>query len=369
MKSQYRQKFFELYSREILPLFVDHEKKRQSKKNQLFMFLIILSGVLCICLYNFIVYSQGANNQKVFCLVNSEFGMIILMLALIGSIIGLCILPGWYNKDFKKELKQICEPAFAKCFKNLEWDKSGYFGSEILERSQLFGYFNRESYDDIFTITHEGVKINVIEADLEDVQGSGKNRRTYKIFKGVIIIFPSNKTIKAHTTIASKGDFQTGNIRTGAKYTTLAMLLLTIFFLFFNDLGSAVAYGIGFLISLVVYRTSKQKKMEDIKLEDVEFDKKFQVVSEDQLEARYLITPAFMDRLKNLQTGFGTKNIKCAFFEDKIMFAISSNEDLFEVGSLFVPLNNSKQMTKFFNELTSILEMVDHFKLDQKTGL
>ena len=109
--------------------------------------------------------------------------------------------------------------------------------------------------------------------------------------------------------------------------------------------------------------------MENVKLEDVEFDKRFQVASEDQLEARYLVTPAFMGRLKDLQTSFGTNKVKCSFFNNKIMFAISTNEDLFEVGNLFVPLSNSKQMTKFFNEMTSILEMVDHFKLDQKIGL
>ena len=115
--------------------------------------------------------------------------------------------------------------------------------------------------------------------------------------------------------------------------------------------------------------TRKRKHFEKVELEDVEFDKRFKVASENQIEARYLVTPAFMDRLKSLQTAFGTKNVKCSFFDDKIMFAISTNKDLFEVGTLTVPLNNSKQMTEFFNELSSILQLIDYFKLDEKTGL
>ena len=51
------------------------------------------------------------------------------------------------------------------------------------------------------------------------------------------------------------------------------------------------------------------------------------------------------------------------------MFAISTNKDLFEVGSLFASLDKSRQVNNFFNELTSILNLVDHFKLDQNIGL
>ena len=138
------------------------------------------------------------------------------------------------------------------------------------------------------------------------------------------------------------------------------MILSFIGAIIFNDLGNAVAFGIGVLV-FGALMTRKRKHFEKVELEDVEFDKRFKVASENQIEARYLVTPAFMDRLKSLQTAFGTKNVKCSFFDDKIMFAISTNKDLFEVGTLTVPLNNSKQMTEFFNELSSILQLIDYF--------
>lgn len=51
------------------------------------------------------------------------------------------------------------------------------------------------------------------------------------------------------------------------------------------------------------------------------------------------------------------------------MFAISTNKNLFEIGNLFKRLDDPKQMETFFNELASIMALVDLFKLDEKTGL
>ena len=360
MKSQYRQKFYDLYLKEILPLFMDYETEQKKQKSILIYIFITVTLILTGCTFFWIYNTNYSGDDLYLFLVN------IIAIACICSYF---ILPQYFNKKFKRKLKEICEPTFEKCFNNLVWNKTGTSFKDIFERSNLFGYFNIESYDDIFTITHEGVKIEVIETHLQDKQGSGKNQRIYNVFKGVVIIFPSNKEIKAHTIITSKEDSNIRNTRIGFGVSTIGLISMLIFSFFINDTEGIVAYSIGLLTLAVAYKLITNKKLKEVNLEDVEFDKRFQVASEDQVEARYLVTPAFMDRLKGLQTGFGTEKIKCAFFEDKIMFAISTNEDLFEVGDLFVPLSNSKQMTKFFNEITSILEMVDYFKLDQKIGL
>ena len=44
----------------------------------------------------------------------------------------------------------------------------------------------------------------------------------------------------------------------------------------------------------------EKEKLQDVKLEDISFDKRFNVYTKDQVEARYLTTPTFMERLKNL---------------------------------------------------------------------
>ena len=113
----------------------------------------------------------------------------------------------------------------------------------------------------------------------------------------------------------------------------------------------------------------KKEYLKPVKVEDTVFSKKYVAYSSDQVEGRYLITPAFMERFKNLQTAFGTNKIKCSFVGAKIMFAISTRKNLFEIGSIFHSLTNPKIMEKFFNELASIYLMIDYFKLNENTKL
>ena len=127
-----------------------------------------------------------------------------------------------------------------------------------------------------------------------------------------------------------------------------------------------------FIAVLCKYKENKLLKSEalsSVKLEDPEFSRKYVAYSSDQVEGRYLITPAFMERFKNIETAFGTHKVKCSFYRDSIMFAISTDKNLFEIGNLYHSLKDPKQMTIFFNELASILVLIDYFKLDEQTRL
>ena len=51
------------------------------------------------------------------------------------------------------------------------------------------------------------------------------------------------------------------------------------------------------------------------------------------------------------------------------MFAISTDKDVFEIGSLNKSLEDPESINEFYNELSSILDMIEYFKLDEKIGL
>lgn len=126
------------------------------------------------------------------------------------------------------------------------------------------------------------------------------------------------------------------------------------------------------LIAIMSFRYQQRQNMDvldEMKLEYPVFNKRYKAYSSDQIEGRYLLTPAFIERFNNLQTTFGTNQAKCSFYGDEIMFAITANKNLFEIGNLFHSLNDPKNMKTFFDELSSIIELVDYFKLDEKTGL
>ena len=99
------------------------------------------------------------------------------------------------------------------------------------------------------------------------------------------------------------------------------------------------------------------------------FDKRFKIHAQDQVEARYLITTGFMERLNELKLAFGTRNIKCSFFDNKVMIAIQTHRDLFELGSLYKRCPNEKDIKRFYEEMLSIQKLIMHLKLTNKTGL
>ena len=76
-----------------------------------------------------------------------------------------------------------------------------------------------------------------------------------------------------------------------------------------------------------------------------------------------------MERFQNLEKKLETKRIQCVFCDDKIIFAIHSKTNRFEVADLRKKVDSPEQFRKFFEELTAIIGMIDYFKLDEKTGL
>ena len=103
--------------------------------------------------------------------------------------------------------------------------------------------------------------------------------------------------------------------------------------------------------------------MNKIILEDVKFGKKYHVYSYDEVEARCIVTPAFMEKFLNLSTAFGSKNAKCAFYNNNVMIAITTNKDLFEVGKLNKSLLDPDSFKKLYKEISAIYEIIDYFKL------
>lgn len=103
-------------------------------------------------------------------------------------------------------------------------------------------------------------------------------------------------------------------------------------------------------------------------LEDVEFNKKFETFSTDQIEARYLLTTAFMERLKNIELAFKAEFIRASFRDDKLFLVIGVNKDLFAMGNIHKQ-SNSNTFQELFNEMYSVLELVDELKLNQHIGM
>ena len=339
--------FYKKYEKEITPYIEKYEKTRITYAI-LFTILAILSTVLF----------------ERFILLDFSLGAIISMGLF--DFFAICIIYDKLNFKLKNKIKQTFIPKIIQTIGEIHWNTDETIISDtILEKSKLFGDYNIRSNDDTFEGKYNGIEFKVSETNLSYESGSGDDHTVSNVFKGIIILINSNKEIKAHTKIQPKMDKKTEII------CTLLLVFLWGSLLYYAISSESYFISCIFLfsgtISIISLFSHSNKEMN---LEDPDFNKKYIVTTEDQVEGRYLITTGFMDRFKNLQTAFGTKNIECAFFDNQIMFALHTNKDFFELsGGLFHSLKHPKQVKSFYEETTAIYDIIDYFKLDEKTGL
>lgn len=314
-------------------------------------------------------------------------GFLLAMFGLLSSAIMLVflfssILAGYLSyltiRNFKRYIKANFMSKFLKCFKEIrrisDENSARIFSTKELKASNLFSTFNTIKVDDAFKGNYNGVDYKITEIKL--IQEGSKNSTT--AFKGVILSVPSNKTIKANTIIATKRDMNIRNYPTGIIASIILVpILICEWFLslkFSSDIDNFIKLIVLTIITLIIICSfiEKQKSMQTVKLESTNFEKRFNVFSKNQVEARYLLTPTFIEKFTRLYTAFGTNKAKCSFYKDfsgndRIMFAISTWKDLFEPGNLFTPVNKPKNL--FLSDFTSIFNMIEFFKLDEKTKL
>ena len=345
------------------------DEAEKVRKSYLKKFVIGESIVLIFCIVYIILFANYVSN------------ILLPAVTILAFFPALSYFPCRNFINYKKYLKTNLVPKLIKCFGDIErvdeWNIKSFFDKNELDTSNLFSSFDRMITDDAFYGSYQGIKYKIAEMHL--IQGSGKHAST--AFKGVVIAFPSNKTINSNTVIATKKDMNIRNYPTGIISTILTIPFLAFIWYWGITSGELMKDPEGLIkivlgtiaVPVIIYGFFKKfKSMEAVKLEDVNFDKRFNVFGTDQVEARYLITPAFIERFLRLNTAFGTKKAKCSFYknqngDDTIMFAISTNKDLFETGNLLTPINEPKYY--FLSDFISIFDMIEFFKLNEQTKI
>ncbi|MBQ6498265.1 MAG: DUF3137 domain-containing protein [Bacilli bacterium] len=116
----------------------------------------------------------------------------------------------------------------------------------------------------------------------------------------------------------------------------------------------------------VLYNDEKKiyKKFPDyVELEDEEFNNNFTVLAKDKHLAYYILTPNFVEKIKELAYKFGGVNF--LFIDNKVHIAIYNDEDLFEF-NVIEKLNLEKESEKVRNNLTDIIKIIDMLDLNDK---
>lgn len=325
--NEYRKKFHKHYYEKIAKDLAGFEGSRASElsKYNFWFCSCFVAGIIGLCVY---IYFMNTLPKDVFFGVGKNDGVDNIIFMVTAIVISFLYYLAWkVKKNFEKKVKEGVIQSFLSFFGDFRWSMDENISQKELEASGLTDSITDMTSDDYFEGTYKDTKIIISEVKLK--RSSGKNTST--IFEGLFIKVGMNKASKAHTIIVQDMTFNNWVEESHLPFD-------------FPD-------------------------KEKVNLEDPEFEKMFNVFSNDQIEARFILTTAFMQRLKNLKEIYHATSIRASIQGNSILIALPCKKDMFILGDVKKPVTDSGEVQTLFEEFAAVLSIVDILNLTSKTGL
>ena len=237
------------------------------------------------------------------------------------SAIGLALLWGWVTKpkrDYAKAYKTKILPAIAGLFGQFEYDMKGKIPMEAMKPSKIIPGHSSYNSEDLFSGDYRGVGINFSEINL----AKRKGKRTVTVLNGLAVLLTHGTRKFYGHTILTKDQ---------------------------NKIGEWL-----------------KKQTTDLKranMVDLEFERLFDVYTNDQTEARYLIDPVIIESLKALYQEYNGDKMLVAFYDDHVLILIESDKNHFEPAAINISATNEKELLSMKHEIGEIISIVDRLSL------
>lgn len=253
---------------------------------------------------------------------------------------GICIISGLAalvsyfltGADFEKELKSFLLQEITR-FLGIEQGKSPSGNPLSLRSFQRFGILpsgNQQSLSDYFHGKQDGIEIDIADALIkhktETRTKDGRTETSIKtLFQGPVFRFSYNRPLKGHVIL----------VKDGGK--------------------------------IINFLTRDTFPGERVNLENTEFESRFEIYATDQIEARYVLTPRFMERLLGLSAYIKEKSFGLAFSNNFAYLTLNTGVDWFEPGSLFTKLADQRRVENLIEQLSFAFEVTKILNLTAKS--
>jgi hypothetical protein len=240
----------------------------------------------------------------------------LLIWLLIGAVAGETWAAHKLEKDYRRLYKDRVLPRLAARFGDLTYRQASHQDIQRLGAHRVFSDFDQVRAEDEITGTYRGLPISIVEARLE--RRSGDNHQM--IFDGLLIQLTLPRGLTGTTAVISD-EGMLGNFKASWR-------------------GGA---------------------LQPVRLEDLRFEKRYEVYGTDQVEARALLTPAFMERFMALagRSGFALPG---ALAEgNRMVVALPKSlhqRDLFEPPVYWKPAGG-RAMLALNDDISAVLSMAD----------
>ena len=339
------------------------------RKRLLKQFLITASlyvSIILLCIFTNVITYNDFDSEG--------FGFIFVLFH--GIFIYLCFKP---LDKYKKQTKSSVMKTILSFWGNFFY-KNGYntIPESLLRESELFSFDTCRS-DDAFIGKYKSTNISVSETELL-LKGS---RGTSAFFRGIFMLLELNKNFEGKTIVTNCNNISVRNTRL-VTFSILSIglliviiLLIYMFIKFFemtfeNIMISVVLIAFDIQLFYLFYEEIKKKRLNIAKqyayLEDVCFSKQWKVLTNNQIEARYVLTPVLMEKIKDIKKLFKGKYIDFRFFGNSLIFVIHTKKNMFETTSLFKPALNYKDIKDVVSQFYSIFSVIDILEGNNKKG-
>ena len=311
--------FRQLFNTELLPKLFAAEslRKKLSAKNLFFNIVVIVFKVMFFI--SFVMF--------LFCLSNN-LTLTLLTFAMIFVFgLSICICSGYMLSklsDYKKLLKREVYNLIFDGFSDIKYkymdveEQSKLF--DLLQELNIFGSFSKIVCDDCFVYKSNDVCCKIYDIGVYDIACGYKSMMTRKIFEGMLIVAPSFKNFSGVT-----------RVMPDTKWKSLGEVCTSL---------------------------------EHVSFEDVVFEKLFDVYSSNQIEARYLLTTGFMERLVQAASKEKTQIIG-SFEKGYAYIGVEKEGDLFEL-DISKSLIEVETYRNLFAELMNTFDLIKTLNLKIK---
>jgi len=316
---EYEKGFSKHYKENLLPLITGYEEKRVAAFNQarrsLFLFLPIF---ILIPFLTYGVWEISDFHEDVM-----EFTSWIALSVYVAAYLYIKTSIRLYRASIKTEIF----PKIVGFIQGLSYEPEYNSDVRKYEKYDILPSYDREICEDHIKGTYKGLEIELVEVSLQKRKFFRRSKSdTKEVFSGLLIKLSVAKNFRGKTIITADGGF-VKNI--------------------FNEMG---------------------QELEHIKLEDPEFENVFEVYSDDQVDARHLLTTSFMERLIDVRKVFNSDNMKCSFFDRSLFMVVPLEKNMFEPGPINKPEDFIDDAKSLLKEIQAIFDISDTLKLDMDIG-
>jgi len=286
--------FAEFYNQEIKPSYLKFEQFRQENhkkiiKRTLLLFVgcvIFIIALVALFVASF-YYDFGDYRKELFRNLDTVVGLI--------ACVCYAVLSPIYKK-FNSHIKDDLFQNIFKFFGDFVYEPKGSEDISLYEPFSILPVFSKKQSrtEDLVFGSYKGVNFSFEEIHLKSAKDHKED-----ILIGSILLCKVGKNFKGRTIVKQEKDGVVSKI----------------------------------------FKSNSFDGLEKVELEDVEFEKMFNVYSQDQIEARYLLTTSFMERLKDLSNFLGSSKTDISFYNGELLLLFENSADLFEPGTIVKKMN------------------------------